>query len=461
VTSPSSNRPSSAPIAGSETLLAPFLEACKPPERHRVGIEIESFGILTESRRPVPFEGPASVSAVLDGLRVRHRWSPVREQEAGPVIALTRDDASITLEPAAQLELSGTPVFSIHAVSAEVEQHRAALRDVSTPLGCTWIGLGFHPFARHEDLPRVPKLRYGVMERYLPTRGPGGLDMMRRTGTVQANLDYASEADAMRKLRVALAVQPVVTAMFANSPVAEGALAPERCRRGLAWLGMDPDRSGLLPFAWARDAGFEAYVQWALDAPMFVVRRGDEALDATALRFRDFLADGLRGHHATRSDWETHLNTLFPEVRLERTIEVRGADAQPPDVECALPALWKGLLYDAQALDGLEALADSLAYADVVRARPAIVADTLRARIGERPVQALAETLIDLARGGLARIAARDAHGNDERIFLDVLGRLVASGRSPGDVLRARLESGEDYATAVLSHGTRPVAERL
>lgn len=461
MTARASDRAPDAPLVDVDALVAPFRDACKPPERFRVGIEVEAFGISTDTVRPLPFEGPRSVSAVLEGLRARHEWSPVRELATGPVIALSRGGASVTLEPAAQLELSGAPVGSVHEVHAELERFRAELDDVSRPLACAWLGLGFHPFARHDELPRVPKLRYGVMERYLPTRGPGGLDMMLRTCTVQANLDYASEEDAMRKLRAALALQPVVTAMFANSPVAEGRLATVRCRRGAAWLGMDPDRSGLLPFAWDRDARFDAYVQWALDAPMFVVRRGDEALDATRLSFREFLAEGLSGHRATRGDWETHLNTLFPEVRLKRTIELRGADAQPRDLACAVGALWKGLLYDAQALAGLEALASGLGHADVERARPAIVEHTLQAELAGQPVQRLAEQLVDLARAGLARQALRDARGDDEQVHLALLAKLVESGRTPGDVLRARLATGEDFASAVVAHGTRPIAEWL
>lgn len=448
-----------APIADFDALLAPFHEAIKPRARFRVGSEAEKLGLVVDTLRPVAFDGPSGIGAVLSALATGYGWSAERERDGGSVISLLRDDASITLEPAGQLELSGAPFATIHQVRAELDRHLAELAAVSAPLGLRWLSVGFHPFARHDDLPDVPKLRYPVMRRYLPTRGPRALDMMRRTCTVQTNLDYESEPDAMRKLRVSLALQPVVTAMFANSPVVEGALGPRKCERADVWLGMDPDRSGLLPFAWERGVTFRDYVEWALDVPMFIVLRGDDAIDATHVRFREFLADGLSGHRATRTDWETHLNTLFPEARLKRTIELRGADAQPPDMVCAVSALWKGLLYDDDALAGAEALVANLAYADVQRARPAIAERALQAELGGRPVQRWAEAVIDLARVGLVRQAVAGPSTPDESVHLALLTKLVETGRTPADILVARIRASGDLAASVVQHGTTPLAE--
>jgi glutamate--cysteine ligase len=333
-------------------------------------------------------------------------------------------------------------------------RYRAELHAVSAPLDITWMSIGFHPFARHEDLPHVPKLRYPIMERYLPTRGPRALDMMRRTCTVQANVDYDSEADAMRKLRLSLAVQPVVTAMFANSPVIEGRLTDRACERAATWIGMDPDRSGLLPFAWRDNATLRDYVEWALDVPMFLIRRGDVSLDATHLTFRTFMTDGLSGHAATSSDWETHLNTLFPEVRLKRTIELRGADAPPPALSCAVAALWKGLLYDDRSLDAIERAVASLHPAEVERIRPEVAARALRATLGGRSMQRWAEDLLDLAQTALVRHAVHDAQGRDESLYLQGIRALVERGQTPSDVLRERIESEGDLARAVIAHAT-------
>ena len=450
-----------APITDLDALLAPFQEALKPRARFRVGSEAEKLGLVGDALRPIAFDGPSGVSAVLSALAAGYGWAAERERDSGAVIALLRDHASITLEPAGQLELSGAPFATIHEVRAELDRHLAELSAVSAPLGVRWLSMGFHPFARHEDLPHVPKLRYPVMRRYLPTRGPRALDMMRRTCTVQTNLDYDSETDAMRKLRVALVVQPIVTAMFANSPVVEGKLGPRKCERADVWLGMDPDRSGLLPFAWERRATFREYVEWALDVPMFIVLRGDDAIDATHLTFRRFMADGLSGHHATRGDWETHLNTLFPEARLKRTLELRGADAQPPDLVCAVSALWKGLLYDDAALAGAETLVANLTYAEVQRARPAIAERALQAELGGRPVQAWAEALVDLARAGLVRqaVPGPGAREIDESVHLSLLAKLVASGRAPADILLARIRADGDFAASIVTHGTTPLAE--
>lgn len=374
---------------------------------------------------------------VLQRLAAEYGYTPLPEVANGEVIALQRDQASITLEPAAQLELSGAPLATIHETAQEFETHAAELKAVSEPLGIRWLSLGFHPLARQEDLPHVPKLRYAVMKQYLPTRGARALDMMRRTCTVQANLDYASLDDAMRKLRIALALQPVTTAMFANSPFIEGQPSAYLSERAHVWLHMDPDRSGLLPFAWQEAAKLSDYIDWALQVPMFGIKRAGKLIPNTKQTFATFMRDGLGGITATTTDWETHLNTLFPEVRLKKTLEVRGADAQPGSQLCALPALWKGLLYDPQALAEAEQLISNLDYSSVQAARLPIAQHGLRASLAGRPVQRWGEEVLDLATAGLQRQAA--AAGGDESVYLAPIRALVSSGLTPADLLRKQL----------------------
>lgn len=439
------------PLAGVDDLLAPFHEAIKPRERFRVGTEAEKIGLLDGSFEALPFEGPRSVARVLALLTERYGWKAEVEHEGAPVIALRKNDASVTLEPAGQLELSGAPLRTIHETSAELLGHLEEVHAISSELGIAWISMGFHPFAAHADLPQVPKLRYGVMSSYLPTRGPRSLDMMRRTSTVQANLDYSSESDAMRKLRVSLALQPIVTAMFASSPFYEGARGKYLSERCAVWLGMDPDRSGLLPFAWDQAASFQSYVEWALDVPMFLVKHGKKVLPNTAQTFRQFLKDGLRGERATRSDWETHLNTLFPEARLKRTLEMRGADAQTTELTCALPALWKGLLYDPRALDDAEALVSSLDPETVQAARHDIAVSGLAATLKGRKLSAWAERVVAIASAGLERLGATNAAGQDERIYLAPLAANVAQGKTPADRLLEAVAGAADLKAAIVA----------
>ncbi len=423
-----------------DDLLAPFHESEKPRARWRVGTEAEKFGVRLADGSPIPFEGPNGVRSVLLELADRHGWHAAREYEAGEVISLRRGDASITLEPGGQLELSGAPLSTIHQTCAEFRGHMAELRDISDELGIAWLGLGFHPLATQADLPWVPKLRYAIMREYLPTRGSMALDMMRRTATVQANFDYSSEADAARKLRIGLALAPILTAMFANSPFVEGRATGERSRRARTWLHMDPDRSGLLPFAWSEDFGYRDYVEWALDVPMFGFKRGNELVPNTGQSFRSFMTDGWRGAFPTPSDWRTHLNTLFPEIRLKNIIEVRGADSQPTEMVCCLPALMKGLFYDEQASAKAESLLGRLDH-DTAQAARADVADRgLRAVLGGRDVADWAAEILEIAEGGLERLSHLNRRGEDERIHLQKLRALVDKGMTPADALLALVD---------------------
>ena len=437
-------------LSGPDDLLQPFYESCKPRSAFRVGTEAEKFGVLAESGAPLPFEGERSVRRVLLELENRFGWIADREYEHGDVIALLRNDASITLEPGGQLELSGAPHGSVHATCHEFRRHMAELREICEPLGIVWLSLGIHPFARLDELPRVPKLRYGIMERYLPTRGSRALDMMFRTSTVQANLDYSSEADAVRKLRVSLALQPIVTAMFANSPCYEGQLSSRECERADVWLHMDPDRTGLLPFAWERDMSFQRYVEWALDVPMFLIKRGAQVVANTHQTFRTFLREGSAGQRALRSDWKTHINTLFPEVRLKNTLEMRGADAQPTELICALPSLWKGILYDDRALEQSEALISPFNAALLQAARPEIAEKALGAKLLGRSLQHWANEVLQIASAGLGRQALKNDKGESEAVHLSRLSGLIAEGKTAASVLRSRVAPGANFRASVI-----------
>lgn len=433
-----------------DALLEPFRQAEKPRERHAIGTEWERPGVYADTYAPVEYEGPRGVATLLDQLHVRYGWEPESEVEGGPVLALKRDRASITLEPAAQLELSGAPLRTIHETADEFRTHLAEVDAISKELGIRWLGLGFHPFASHAELCWVPKLRYGVMRDYLPTRSPTGLDMMRRTCTVQANMDFTSESDAMKKLVASTRLQPIVTAMFANSPWVEARATGERSHRAYVWVHMDPDRSGLLPFLWDDAPTYQRYVEWALDVPMFIVKRKGRTLRATHLTFRRYLREGLEGERATHADWETHINTLFPEVRLKRTLEMRGVDSQDRELVIALPALFKGLLYDERALDAASALASRIAYDELERSRPQIANVALRAKLHGRELASWAGELLDIAKGGLERIADRDASGDDETKYLAPLEALVSAGDSPADRRLRAVEGASDLKRAVV-----------
>lgn len=447
---PSSNAPAAdAPLRGLDDLLAPFHDAEKPPAQWRMGAEAEKFGVYSDGS-PIPFVGERGVQGVLARLVERHGWHEEREYDAGEVISLTRDGMSITLEPGGQLELSGALRETVHQLCGEFRGHMLELRDVSSEADIVWLGVGFHPFAKLDELPWVPKLRYEIMRDYLPTKGNHARDMMQRTCTVQTNFDYSDEADAMRKMNVALRLQPIVTAIFANSPFVEGRTTEYRSFRAKVWLDMDPDRTGLLPFMWKEASSYRDYVEWALDVPMFLVKRGNKVLRNTSQTFRTFMKDGYQGERATRKDWETHLNTLFPEVRLKRTIEVRGADGQGAPLVCALPALWKGLLYDSTALGEAEVLASRLAYDEVESARIEIARRALKAKLARRDVAEWANDVLAIAAGGLERIGRRNSQGKDETIHLSRIREIVAQAISPADLLAENVAGAEDFRTKVI-----------
>ena len=407
----------------------------KPRERFRVGTEHEKIG-FTASGKPVPYEGPAGIAAVLEAIAQLDGWE--RGFDGPNLIALKKDGASITLEPGGQFELSGAPLRTIFETEREIRAHLELVKRVSAPLGITWTSLAHHPVHDLAEIPRMPKTRYGLMRAYLPTRGELALHMMHLTATVQANLDFASEADMVRKLRAAMAVTPIVSAMFANSSLYLGKPSGFMTRREHIWRHTDPDRCGLLPFVFEDGFGYERYVEWALDVPMFFIVRDGKSLPAHTSTFRQFLARGFEGHRPTAADWDLHLTTLFPEVRLKRIIEVRGADCVP--FLSALPALWKGLLYDDGALDAAHALAKDWTFAEREAALEDVARRGLAARAAGTPVLPLARELATIASEGLRRIGHGDGPHPDERVLLDPLLAQLAKGRSLGEELVERWE---------------------
>ena len=407
----------------------------KPSSAFRIGTEAEKFAVDSDTGAPLQYEGERSVTRIFAAL-VAHGWQEERETEDGPVISLQRGSASITLEPGSQLELSGAAVTNIHETRAELDAHLAELAPISKTLNLTWLGVGFQPLAKQSDLGWVPKQRYAIMREYLPTRGSGGHDMMRRTATVQANFDFSSEADALRKLVVCLKLAPLVNALGANSPFSEGKLSGYKSRRGLVWLNMDPDRSGLIPaLLRAPKPSYRDYIEWALDAGMFLFKRHGRVFANTGQKFRDFMQNGFQGEHATFGDWRLHLNTLFPEARLKSTLEVRSSDSLPARLGCALPALFTGILYDEQALAEAESFTRALNLDLLLQARPALVQYGLAAKIGDQPVQALAERILEISSAGLSRRALLNAQGDDEQVHLAPLTQLVQSGKTPADAI--------------------------
>jgi glutamate--cysteine ligase len=436
------------PIASYDDLLSIFHAAIKPASEFRVGAEMEKFGVHPDGS-PVPYEGPRGIRALLEEL-TKVGWKPEIETEGGPLIALVRDGASVTLEPGSQLELSGAPLLHAHQICAEFRAHLGEIAPYSKSHDIRWLGLGFHPFAKREAYTMVPKQRYAIMREYLPTRGSLALDMMLRTCTVQANYDYLSEADAMLKMRVALKLSPLTTAMFANSPFYEGQPFGGKSYRAKVWLDVDPDRSGLVPALWKRNASFVDYVEWALDVPMFMFKRNGEKVANTGQSFRSFWKSGFSGHKPTLSDWQTHLNTLFPEVRLKKTIEVRGADAQGPRLACTLPALWTGILYDAKALEAADALTADWTHDEVSASRKEVWQKGLGAKFRAGTLVPIAEKLIAIAEGGLERRAHLSPSGKDERAHLTRLKELVAKGESPADRLLDGITHAPDMRAAIL-----------
>ena len=429
-------------IEGVDALVASFASKESDPRALRIGMEHEKFGLLTDTLAPLPYSGPRSIEAVFTRMVDDHGFD--RFNEGGDTIALVKDGTSISLEPGCQLELSGAVLHDNFETCRELTEHRDLVGALGEELGIVWLGVGHTPFARLEDFEWPPKERYRIMRRYLPTRGRHGLEMMVRTGTVQSNFDYASEADMVDKMQTALAVTPIVSAIYANSAIVEGEVAPYTSVRQQIWLDVDPDRTGLTPWIMDDDFGYRAWVEWALDVPMFFIRRGGRYLGGvTGTPFRHFLEHGFEGYRARATDWSDHLSTLFPEVRLkEGYLEVRGADCCDRDLNCAHPALWKGILYDDDARAAARALMVDLDADARERLRRDVARDGLAARTERAPVIELARELVAIARAGLRRLHPITAE-RDETGFLDPIDRLLEErGASPGRIA-AELWEGE------------------
>ncbi|RDC72075.1 glutamate--cysteine ligase [Rhodovulum sp. 12E13] len=429
------------PIERPEQLAEYLAAGCKPKEAWRIGTEHEKFGYCKDTLKPLPYDGPRSVKAVLEGLQGRFGWAPIREGDN--IIGLEKDGANVSLEPGGQLELSGAPLRSIHETCDEVNAHLREVKSVADEIGVGFIGLGAAPTWRHEDMPRMPKGRYKLMTEYMGRVGTHGTQMMYRTCTVQVNLDFASEADMVQKLRVALALQPVATALFANSPFFEGRPNGHKSWRSRIWRDLDPDRTGMLPFVFDEGFGFEAWADYALDVPMYFVYRDGRYIDALGQSFRDFLRGelpALPGEVPTLSDWADHLTTIFPEARIKKYIEMRGADGGPWRRLCALPAFWVGLTYDQSALDAAWDLVKGWDAEMREGLRVAASVDALQGEAGGLKLRDLAREALTIAEAGLKARSMPGAGGliPDETHFLNALQESVETGQVPADELLAR-----------------------
>jgi len=414
------------PITSARQLAEWFAAGCKPRTAWRIGTEHEKFGFRRADLSPPPYE-PAGIRAMLEGL-LRFGWQPILDH--GHPIGLRRGEASVSLEPGGQFELSGAPLATLHETREEIAQHLEEVRAVAEPLGLGFAPLGFHPLAKREEMPWMPKGRYAIMREYMPRVGSMGLDMMLRTCTVQVNLDFGDEADMVEKLRVSLALQPLASALFANSPFADGRPNGYRSLRAKVWTATDPDRTGIPAVAFEEGFGFERFAEWVLDVPMYFIMREGRYIDAAGIPFRAFLegrAPKLEGHRATMGDWADHVTTVFTDVRLKRFLEMRGADAGAPAFLTALPAFWVGLLYDDAAQKAARALTRGWSVAEIVALREAVPEQALAARIGGQALRDIARDVLAIARDGLK------ARGMGEERHLDPLDAVVATGQTQAD----------------------------
>jgi glutamate--cysteine ligase len=416
----------------------------KPKADWRIGTEHEKFGYCKDTLKALPYEGERSIQSILQGLRDQFNWAPV--EEGGHLIGLTKDGGNVSLEPGGALELSGAPLETIHETCDEVNVHLREVKEIADKIGVGFIGLGAAPIWQHEDVGLMPKGRYQLMDAYMGEVGTMGRTMMRRTCTVQVNLDFASEADMVQKFRVALALQPVATALFANSPFFEGKVNGHKSWRARVWRDLDADRTGMLPFVFEDGMGFQRYVDYALDVPMYFVYRDGKYINALGQSFRDFLKGqlpALPGEMPTLNDWADHLTTIFPEARIKQFIEMRGADGGPWRRLCALPAFWVGLLYDQSSLDAAWDLVKSMDAETRDAMRIAASVDGLQAEVSGIKMMDLARQAVDISKAGLAARARTGAGGMvpDETHFLNALQDSLETGQAPADELLAHYYS--------------------
>lgn len=429
------------PIEHPDQLTEMLSSGCKPKDDWRIGTEHEKFGYCKDSLRPLPYAGERSILAVLEGLRDRYGWQPVTEGDH--LIGLTLNGANVSLEPGGQLELSGAPLETIHQTCDEVNEHLREVKSIADEVGVGFIGLGAAPIWSHDDMPLMPKGRYQLMDSYMQRVGTHGTQMMRRTCTVQVNLDFGSEPDMVKKLRVALALQPVATALFANSPFFDGKPNGHKSWRSRIWRDLDPARTGTLPFVFDEGFGFQQYVDYALDVPMYFVYRDGKYINALGQSFRDFMKGklpALPGEVATLSDWADHLTTIFPEARMKKYLEMRGADGGQWRRLCALPGLWVGLMYDQSSLDAAWDLAKGWDLETREAMRVAASVDGLQADTHGVNMHELAREVLNIAEAGLKARARPGTGGlvHDETHFLNALRDSIETGQTPADELLER-----------------------
>jgi len=419
--------------------LVQYLEAgCKPAAAWRIGTEHEKLAYRLEDCAPLPYDGPRSIRTILEGL-TRFGWRPILEN--GKPIALVDDGGcSVTLEPGGQLELSGAPLHSIHQTCGEIDTHLNQVKTIAADLSIGFLGVGYQPKWPISEVPSMPKGRYEIMRRYMPTRGTLGLDMMLATCTVQVNLDFDSEATMAQMFRIGLALQPIATALFANSPFKHGKPTGFLSYRSHVWTDTDPDRCGILPFVFEDGFGFERYVDYMLDVPMYFVYRNGRYIDVAGQSFKDFLAGrlpGYPGEYPTIADWTDHLTTAFPEVRLKQFLEMRGADVGPWNRLCALPAFWVGLLYDTSARDAAWDLVKDWTPEEIAVMQTDVARLALKAPFRTGTVRDLACLALQISREGLRRRRLEDGVGLDETKFLNPLFRIAESNFTPAEDLLA------------------------
>mgnify|MGYP001433787950 FL=1 len=434
------------PVTDRAQLIEWFAERGKPKSAWRIGTEHEKFLFRKNSFKPVAYEGGQGVGELLRLLEEQYDMQPIIEK--GLIIGLKSDDGgSITLEPGGQLELSGAPLESLHETCAETGAHLRQMREITQQLELCMLGVGFQPLWQRRDISWMPKGRYKIMREYMPKRGQLGLDMMLRSCTVQVNLDYEDERDMVRKFRTSLALQPIATALFANSPFKDGQPSGLKSTRAEAWTDTDPDRCGVPGFVFDDDFGYARWVDYILDVPMYFLHRGEDYLDVSGLSFRDFMAGslpGFEGQFPSMADFEDHVTTAFPEVRLKGYLEMRGADGGSWGNICALPALWVGLLYDDGALDAAESLIKGITASDVEAARMAVAKDGLQAEMAGRSVHKIAHEVLEIAEAGLKSRKLLDSKGEDERKYLAPLQEIVKSGKTYADEMLDKYYSAWD-----------------
>ncbi|MBB5700989.1 glutamate--cysteine ligase [Ochrobactrum daejeonense] len=419
-------------LTGVEQLATYLAGGCKPKDAWRIGTEHEKFPFYKADNSPVPYEGSRGIKAILEGMQAKLGWEPIIDE--GKIIGLVEPtgQGAISLEPGGQFELSGAPLTSIHQTCREMNAHLSQVREIAEPLGICFLGVGGSPKWTLAETPIMPKSRYKIMTNYMPKVGHEGLDMMYRTSTIQVNLDFSSERDMRRKMQVSMKLQSVATALFASSPFTEGKPNGLLSWRSNIWRDTDNQRSGVLPFVFSENFGFADYVEWALDVPMYFILRDGHYHDCTHVTFRQFMNGALKGEVSdpvpNMGDWTNHLSTLFPEVRLKRFLEMRGADGGPWRRICALPAYWVGLLYDEEALTAAELLTKDWTYEEVLALRNEVPVKALNTSFRGKPLEQIARETLKISRLGLLNRKKLNSDGYDETHFLAPLEEIVAAG---------------------------------